>query len=68
MNTLPREYIDYLATHSESNRQLLNEMQKRFITLAYWPYGTTDCIMNMMHYLEGTEELQPLSKVTQSTE
>jgi mitochondrial fission protein ELM1 len=65
MNTLPREYIDYLASQSERNRELLNEMQKRFITLAYWPLAETDRIANMMRFLEGTEELKPLSKITQ---
>jgi hypothetical protein len=68
MNKLPREYIDLLTAHSESNRDLLNEMQKRFIALADWPFGETDRIANMMHYLEGTEELKPLSKITQSIE
>jgi len=68
MNTLPREYIDYLVAHSESNRELLNEMQKRFITFADWPRGEADRFANMMRYLEGTEELKPLSKITQSTE
>jgi hypothetical protein len=65
MNTLPREYIDYLATHSERNKELLNEMQKRFITLADWPLAETDRIANMMRYLEGAEELKLLSKITQ---
>jgi len=65
MNTLPREYIDFFTAHSESNRDLLNEMQKRFIALADWPLGTTDRITNMMRFLEGTEELKPLSKITQ---
>ena len=68
MNTLPREYIDYLVAHSERNKELLNEMQKRFITWADWPLAETDRIMNMMRFLEGTEELQPLSKITQRTE
>lgn len=68
MNTLPREYIDFLTSHSERNRDLLNEMQKRFIALADWPLGETDRIANMMRHLEGTEELKPLSKITQSTE
>jgi hypothetical protein len=68
MNTLPREYIDYLASQSERNKELLNEMQKRFIALAHWPLAETDRIANMMRFLEGTEELKPLSKITQSTE
>jgi hypothetical protein len=65
MNTLPREYIDYLVAHNERNRELLNEMQKRFIVLADWPLGEADRFANMMRYLEGTEELKPLSKITQ---
>jgi len=68
MNTLPREYIDFLTAHSERNRDLLNEMQKRFIALADWPIGETDRIANMIRHLEGTEELKPLSKITQGTE
>jgi lipopolysaccharide biosynthesis protein len=68
MNTLPREYIDYLTEHNERNKELLNEMQKRFITLAEWPAGETFKIANMMRHLEGTEELKPLSKITQYTE
>ncbi len=68
MNTLPREYIDYLVAQSEQNKELLNEMQKRFIALADWPLAQTDRIANMMRYLEGTEELKPLSKNTQRTE
>jgi len=68
MNTLPREYIDFFTANSERNKELLNEMQKRFIALADWPIGETDRIANMMRHLEGTDELKPLSKITQRTE